>query len=442
MALPLLIKVGRLLPQTEQGSRGQRQGILIEDGVVQAIDAWDAFGSDDTVKVLDASRYTAMPGLIDAHTHVVHSGDPDEDWRLGAVKELPATTALKAAKNALRHLEMGVTTIRDLGARDWVDIALRDAIDAGWQQGPRMLVAGHGITATGGHMDARKFVRPGIPTEALGTLGAVANSPDEARAAAWEQLMRGADVLKLNATLSEYVRASGAQCSPELTFEAMKAVCDVAHGANRKVAAHCHGGPGVQAALDAGVDTFEHGRFLSEELLEQMAAKNVFLVPTLSPEARVVDADDPPKDPATRRWYEMATETMYTSVERAYKHGVRVVAGSDAGMPYVYHGGVSFEIAQLARAGLSTQDVLASATRVAAQALGLGESVGQLRVGFAADVLILEGDPEKDVTVLQDKEAIVAVIQQGRVVYDRADDKRPFQERKSGDDPDGLILTA
>ena len=416
MNAPLLIKVGQLLPLTEQGSKRQ-QSILVEDGVIRALDVWSAFGSD--YPVVDASRYTAMPGLIDAHTHVVHSGDPFEDWRLGAVTELPATAALKAARNALRHLEMGVTTIRDLGAQDWVDIALRDAIDEGWQPGPRMLVAGHGITATGGHMDARKFLRPGIPAEAIGSIGVVANSPDEARAAAWEQLMRGADVLKLNATLSEYVRASGGQCSPELTFEAMKAVCDVAHSTNRKVAAHCHGGSGVQAALDAGVDTFEHGRFLSDALLEQMAAKNAFLVPTLSPEARRVNADDPPKDPATRRWFEMATETMYGSVERAYKHGVRVVAGSDAGMPYVYHGGVAYEMAQLARAGLSTQDVLASATRVAAQALGLGESTGQVQVGFSADLLILDGDPEKDLSVLQDKKAIVAVIRQGRIIYDK-----------------------
>ena len=411
-----LLKVEKVLTM-DQGGTAYNQGIWIEDGYIAAIDNWSAFKGEQ--RTVDARRYTAMPGLIDAHTHVIHSGDPDEDWQLGALTELPATTALKGAKNALRHLEMGVTTIRDLGARDWVDIALRDAINEGWQQGPRMLVAGHGITATGGHMDARKFVRPGILAEALGSIGAVADSPDEARAAAWEQLMRGADLLKLNATLSEYVRASGGQCSPELTYDAMKAICDVAHSTNRKVAAHCHGGPGVQAALDAGVDTFEHGRFLSDELLEQMAAKNAFLVPTLSPEARRVDANDPPQDPATRRWYKMATEVMYESVERAYRHGVHIVAGSDAGMPYVYHGGIAYEMAQLAQAGLSTKDVLASATCLAAEALGLGDSVGQLRPGFAADLLLLEGDPEQDLNLLQNKDAIVAVIQSGKFVYDK-----------------------
>lgn len=411
-----LLRVEKVL-MMDQGRPAHDQGIWIEDKHIVAIDNWGTFKSGQ--RIVDASHYTAMPGLIDAHTHVVHSGDPNEDWLLGTLTELPATTALKAANNALRHLGMGVTTIRDLGARDWVDIGLRNAINEGWQQGPRMLVAGHGITATGGHMDARKFVRPGIPAEALGSIGAVADSPDEARSAAWEQLMRGADLLKLNATLSEYVRASGGQCSPELTFEAMKAICDVAHGTGRKVAAHCHGGPGVQAALDAGVDTFEHGRFLSDSLLEQMAARGAHLVPTLSPEARRVDADDPPQDPATRRWYETATEVMYKSVERAYKHGVPIVAGSDAGMPYVYHGGIAYEMAQLAQAGLSTKDVLTSATCLAAEALGLGDSVGQLRPGFAADLILLEGDPEQDLSLLQNRDAIVAVIQQGKFICDK-----------------------
>lgn len=230
-----------------------------------------------------------MPGLIDAHTHVVHSGNPDENWQTLALTELTATSALKAARNAQRHLEMGVTTIRDVGAWEWVDIALRDAINAGWQSGPRMLVAGHGITSPGGHMDARKFARPGIPESVLATMGAVADGPDAARRAAWEQLMRGADLLKLNATLSEYVRASGGQCSPEMTEETMQAICTIAHDTGRKVAAHCHGGPGVTAALNAGVDTFEHGRFLSDEQMERMAAEDRFLVPTLSPEARRVE---------------------------------------------------------------------------------------------------------------------------------------------------------
>jgi imidazolonepropionase-like amidohydrolase len=323
-----------------------------------------------------------MPGLIDAHTHVVHSGDPQENWHSIVLTELTATTALKAAHAAERHLAMGVTTIRDVGAWDWIDIALRDAINAGWQKGPRLLVAGHGITSPGGHMDTRRFARPGVPAEGLAMMGAIADGPDAARRAAWEQLMRGADLLKLNATLSEYVRASGGQCSPEMTEETMRVICTIAHDTGRKVAAHCHGGPGVTAALNAGVDTFEHGRFLSDEQLARMAAEDRFLVPTLSPEARRVEAGDAPTDPATRRWYAMATSAMYTTVKRAYEHGVPIVAGTDAGMPYVVHGGIGFEMAHLAQAGLPAAAVLAAATRVAANALGIGHEVGPALSGL------------------------------------------------------------
>jgi imidazolonepropionase-like amidohydrolase len=414
-----LINAGQLITAVAGDQIRHNQGVLIENDSIVAIGEWAEFAPDETRRIIDASQYTVMPGLIDAHTHVVHNGDPDEDWGRTILSELPATLALKAARNARRQLEMGVTTIRDVGAPDWVDIALRDAINAGWQFGPRMLVAGHGITSTGGHMDARKYVRPGLAAELLGSIGVVADSPAEARRAAWEQLMRGADLLKLNATLSEYVRANGGQCSPELTYETMAAICEIAHGTGRKVAAHCHGGPGVKAALEAGVDTFEHGRFLSNELLDQMAEREVYLVPTLSPEARRVQADDPPRDLATRRWYKMATDAMYDTVNRASSRGVRVVAGSDAGMPYVYHGGIAFEMVHLARAGLSNLDALIAATQTAAHALGLGEQLGQLKPGFQADLLVVENDPTRDLAVLEEQRCILVVVHHGHIVVDR-----------------------
>lgn len=414
---PLLIRAGTVIVTAGEPPRHE-QGILVENGRIQAVDDWAQF-SPDGLDVLDLGRYTVMPGLIDAHTHVVHSGEPGDSWTANALTELPATTALKAARHARRHLDMGVTTIRDVGARDWVDIALRDAIHAGWQPGPRMLVAGHGITASGGHMDARKYVRPGVPTEALGGIGVVADSPDEARRAAWEQLMRGADLLKLNATLSEYVRASGGQCSPELTYEAMQAVCNVAHDTGRRVAAHCHGGPGVTRAIEAGVDTFEHGRFLTDEQMDLIAARGRYLVPTLSPEARRAEAGTVPENPGDRRWMEMATATMYKTVERAHRLGVPIVAGTDAAMPGVRHGEVWFEMLHLAQAGLSTADVLAAATCVAATALGLSDEVGQVCPGLAADLIAVDGDPLRDLRILGDPRCIAVVMRDGRVMVDR-----------------------
>jgi imidazolonepropionase-like amidohydrolase len=396
----------------------RNQGILIEDGLIQAIADWGHF-STDGADVLDASAYTVMPGLIDAHTHVVHTGEPNEDWRTLALTELTPTSTLKAARNAWRHVEMGVTTIRDVGAWEWIDIALRDAIRAGWQRGPRILACGHGITSPGGHMDARKHARPGIPQEAIASLGVVADGPDSARRAAWEQLARGADLIKINATLSEYVRASGGQCSPEMTREMMQAICEVAHSTGRKVAAHCHGGPGVSAAIEVGVDTFEHGRFLTDEMIDNIAAREKFLVPTLSPEAKRVVLNDLPTDPALARWNKQATDAMYATVAKAHARGVKVVAGTDAGMPHVVHGLIAFEMEHLAQADMSNADVIASATRIAAEALGLEQSIGQLRSGFVADLIAVDGDPLADIRVLQEKERIKLVLQSGKVSIDR-----------------------
>ena len=141
-----LIHAGTLITANPNDHILHNQGILVEDETIIAVDDWANFGDQSDTPILDASEYTVMPGLIDAHTHVVHDGDPNEDWRLVTLTRLPATSTLKAARNAHRQVEQGITTIRDLGANDWVDIALRDAINEGWQFGPRIVACGHGIT--------------------------------------------------------------------------------------------------------------------------------------------------------------------------------------------------------------------------------------------------------------------------------------------------------
>jgi imidazolonepropionase-like amidohydrolase len=268
-------------------------------------------------------------------------------------------------------------------------------------------------------MDARKFARPGIPQDAIASIGVVADGPDAARRAAWEQLARGADLIKINATLSEYVRASGGQCSPEMTREMMQAICEVAHATGRKVAAHCHGGPGVSDAIEVGVDTFEHGRFLTDEMIDGIAERGKFLVPTLSPEAKRVVLNDLPTDPALALWNKQATDAMYATVAKAHARGVKVVAGTDAGMPHVVHGILAFEMEHLAMADMTNADAIASATRIAAEAMGLERTIGQVRTGYVADLLAVDGDPLQDLRILQDKERIKLVLQGGNLSVDR-----------------------
>ena len=213
--------------------------------------------------------------------------------------------------------------------------------------------------------------------------------------------------------MSEHVRAKDGQCSPEMTEEMLTAVCNEAHQAHRLVAGHCHGGIGVDWAIEAGVDTFEHGRFLTDKQLGALADNNRSLVPTLSPEARRSELSEPPSDPALARWSAIATDVMYDTVCRAANLGVNIVAGTDAGMPHVRHGTIAYEIKHLGIAGLSNIDALCTATSNAAKALGLEDKIGRLKTGHFGDVIFVDGDPWEDLGILLKRDNIKKVLRCG-----------------------------
>jgi imidazolonepropionase-like amidohydrolase len=412
----LILKTGNFFSGIADEGIQNGKAILIEDDVIQSIGAWDDYSGVKVDRIIESSDGTMMPGLIDMHTHLVHTGDPDEDWNIAGVLENPATTAYKAAFNASRQLEYGVTTIRDLGSRDLVDISLRDAVKKNWIPGPRIFAAGHGITTTGGHMDSRRGLRADIPLSVMGALGEIADSADEARRAVRRLLMAGVDLIKINATLSEYVRAKNGECSPEMTLDMMQAICETAHAVGRKVTAHCHGGIGVDWAIAAGLDSLEHGRFLSDSQLAAMAQKGIFLIPTISPESRCVDHGVVPLDPGDRIWNQKSLDIMYEVVERAYQHGVQVLAGSDAGMPYVVHGGVAYEAAQLALAGLPNLKALEAMTNASAKCLGVEGQIGKIAPGAFADILVVQADLSREITQLQKPDQIEWIIQNGNII--------------------------
>ncbi len=368
--------------------------------------------------VWDFSSYTMLPGLIDAHVHLRGSGDPrDLGWGVSEAAELPGATALNCFINARKNLEYGFTTVRDLACRHYADVSLRDAINAGRLEGPRVKVCGVGLTSTAGHMDRHKYFAPGV---VLPGPAAIADTPDEGRRAVRMNLRYGVDFIKINATLSELVRPLGGLCSPEMTLETMQAICEVAHDHGRKVAAHCHGGKGVTWALQAGVDVLEHGRFLSDEQLAVMATQGTFLCPTLSPEARAHELGLRPADPSLVAWQDHARGVMYETVNRAHRAGVTVVSGSDAAMPGVTHGhGGAYEIAELVKAGLTSMEALVAATSAAARCLDFDKSVGSVEPGKYADFVLVDGDPLADVAILQDLNRVPVVIKGGRVSIDR-----------------------
>ena len=408
--------VGKIFDGEQVLDRDTPWAIRIKDGHIEAIVRLAELEIKAGEKVIDFSHLSALPGLIDAHTHVVHDGKAFEDWKLLGLSESVSLGTLRALRNAQKHLEWGVTTIRDLGAWESIAIAVRTTIEQGLFKGPRLLAAGHGITASGGHMDPRRYraglSSPGLKPD-LGSIGIIADSPYEARRAVREQLSESADLIKVNVTLSEHVRARGGQCSPEMTEEMLVAVCNEAHQAHRLVAGHCHGGIGVDWAIEAGVDTFEHGRFLTDKQLSALADNNRSLVPTLSPEARRSELSEPPSDPALARWSAMATDVMYDTVYRAANLGVNIVAGTDAGMPHVRHGTISYEIKHLAIAGLSNIDALCTATSNAAKALGLEDKIGRLRTGHFGDVIFVDGDPWEDLEILLKRDNIKKVLRHG-----------------------------
>lgn len=254
--------------------------VLIEDERVTGV-VRDTEGSiPSEYGILDASRYTVMPGMIDAHLHLDSSGDPGERPLPGPMGQSVPSYALNCFRNASRDLDSGFTTIRVAGSQHYADVALRDQINAGLVKGPRIWAAGQGITSTSGHMDRNKRLPP--HQRNTDDLTTVADGPVEARKAVRINLSFDVDHIKINATLTEHVRRYGGYCSPEMTRDVFEAICDEAHMHGRRVTAHCYGGIGADWALSAGLDGVEHGFYLTDAQLHLMAERGVALCPTLS----------------------------------------------------------------------------------------------------------------------------------------------------------------
>jgi imidazolonepropionase-like amidohydrolase len=413
----LAIKAGKLIDGT--GKELEGMVVLVEGERITQVGKAQEVEIPEGAEVLDATGKTVMPGMIDAHLHIRGSGDPSRRG-VQVVGDSIGTLALMSYVNAKKDLEAGFTALRDAGNFGYVDVALRDAIDEGWIEGPRLKVAGQGLTSTGGHGDRTKRLAPHVRLEGLNN---IVDSPDEARKATRYQIKMGVDFIKIMATLSEYVRKFGGTCSQELTYETMKAICEVAHWAGRKVGAHCHGGPGVTDAIKAGVDSFEHGRFITDEQLEMMAEGGRYLVPTLAPEGRAMEygreAVGTVKD-EDWEWKLRANGAMYDTVARAHRLGVKVAAGSDAAMPFVRHGESAYELELLVRAGMTPMEAIVAATKVGSEVLDMAEEIGTVEAGKYADLVVVDGDPLADIKILQDLNRVKKVIKGGKVVVSRS----------------------
>jgi imidazolonepropionase-like amidohydrolase len=398
----VVVRAGHIL-DVKTGNMLSGQAIVIEgDKIVSVGPAADAKLSP-TTQTIDLPNATVLPGLIDAHTHLTF--DPANLGYEGLGISYPRE-ALIGARNARVTLEAGFTTVRNVGAGGYSDVALRDAINAGDVPGPRMLVSGPAMGITGGHCDDN-LLAPQFHATELG----VADGVDAVRHKVRENIKYGADLIKICATGGVMSKGDDPNAS-QYTREEMKAIVEEAHRLGRKVAAHAHGAEGVSWASDAGVDSIEHGHLMDDSSIATLKKNGTYIVPTLY----LMDWNR--ENLGKRNAPDYVVRKMQTvsavgqdTLKKAFAAGVKVAFGTDAA---VYpHGLNAHEFAVYVRLGMSPLQAIQTATIHGADLLGWSSKIGTLEAGKWADLIAVDGDPLKDVTTI---ERVKFVMKGGEVV--------------------------
>jgi imidazolonepropionase-like amidohydrolase len=398
------VRAGRLFDGTGETLRSDVI-VLVRNGTIEAV------GSDVSIpagaREVDLSEWTVLPGFFDMHTHI--TSDPADGYRESAFREYPGTAALVGAKNARVTLLAGFTTVRNAGAGEFADIALRNAVNNGLVPGPRIYTAGNGIGITGGHCDRTGF-RPDIFPE-TGVEEGVFNGPDEARAAVRYQIKYGADLIKTCATAG--VLSAGTEIGPaQVTPEEFEAMVETATMLDRRVMAHAHGIEGIRNAVRAGVVSIDHGAVLDDEIMAEMRQRGTYLVPTIMAFEYVYQAaEEGTLAPWSAIKAREITPIARQSHRAAIAAGVPVAFGTDAGV--FAHGTNADEFRLLVEAGMTPAQALVSATRHAADLLAVLEEGGTVEPGKWADLIAVRGNPLEDVEVLKD----VGFVMKDGVIY-------------------------
>lgn len=382
--------------------------IVIQDGKItriengyQSISQLQLSGGD--TQVIDLKDKFLMPGFIDMHVHITGERNPDEnphEWT--TLNESDA--AFKSIPFLRRTLEAGFTTVRDLDADHKLIGAIKRSVQKGYIDGPRIIAATSSISATGGHGDFHGY-REEIQ-KAMGENVSICDGSDDCRRAVRAVVKQGADVIKITAT-GGVLSNTAAGVGKQLTDDELKAIIETAHSLGRKVAAHAHQADGINAALRAGVNSIEHGSYLDDESVKLFIKNNAYLVPTLLAgvwltEEMEVNSKIPPAIVAKIK---EVTPVVETSFKRALKGGVKIAFGTDSGVSK--HGTNAREFELMVKYGMIEADAIVSATKTAAELLGLESQIGTIEVGKWADIVAISGDPLKDISLLKQIEFVM-----------------------------------
>jgi len=376
-----------------KGNLLENHGVLVENDRISKIAPiveFDGFSGE----TFDTTNGTLLPGLIDCHVHLIYCGEADPKSRLLSLK--PGQIVMNALENAQKTLRSGVTSIRDLGGRDFLEFAVRDACNSGRQMGPTIKAAGRMICMTGGHGNV---------------FGRIADGEDEVLKAVREQIHAGSDVIKLMATGG--VMTPGV--NPEdahYTEEELRVGVDEGHRFNRICASHAQGAAGILNAVRAGIDSIEHGIFMTQECLDAMLEKGTYLVPTLAAVNNIyINRNHGIPEFIVEKTIRLR-ERHHQSIKMFYDAGGKIAMGTDAGTPFNVHGQNSQELKFMVELGVSNNDALMFSTASAADLMGLTDR-GLIEEGFFADFLIVAGNPVEDISAVSNHENHRGVIKNG-----------------------------
>lgn len=396
------IKFGKLVDGT---GKVLANAIVIIDG-----DRIKSVSSDKSAipagaEIIDLSRFTGIPGLIDVHTHMTYFWDQAPGTRpwTQLSSRVPAMSMFLAQENLRKTLEAGVTTVRNLHAADYTDIAMRELINSGAITGPRMFVSGYGLHVSSGNS------RAAAPTPTRGQ----ANGPEEVARAAKEQITAGADWVKMFGSTGSAQDVSGIQT---YSFEEIKAAVETAHSLGKRVAVHSYGPAGARDAVRAGADSVEHATDMDDATIAEMARRGTFYVPTIDHNRYYAEYREQfgyGPEVATRL-NDYIARNLETA-RRAFKAGVRFAMGSDA--VFTMFGQNTRELGWFIKAGMTPEQALAAATTNGAALLGMDQSLGAVLPGYYADIVAVEGDPLRDINVVLSK--VRWVMKGGTVAVDK-----------------------